>query len=107
MMATNTGRTGLPNNYNYGRTARQLRHDEAMGEVMHSDARTTGTGTSSAKGLDAGMSASLGRAKTTSDYQHPTPEDHAVAPGQRTTRIFGAGRLIDQNQYRYIDGTDS
>lgn len=105
-MAINNVYHGEPN-YAYGRTARQLRHDEAMGEVMHQDARFDSTGTSSAKGLDAGMSAALGREKTTSDYPHPTPEDVNTAPGQRTTKIFGAGRLIDQNQYTELRGTDS
>lgn len=64
------------------------------GPVLHENARTTETTSSTQKGPDCGMSATLGRPKATSDYNKPTPEDVNVAPGQRTTKIFGAGKRL-------------
>jgi hypothetical protein len=55
------------------------------GRVMHrADRANERTSTSARKGPDGGMSATLGRPKSTSDYPGPTPEGHVVAPGQRT-----------------------
>lgn len=54
------------------------------GPVLHSSARHSDITSSSKKGADAGMNATLGRAKATSDYSGSTPEDVTTAPGQRT-----------------------
>lgn len=54
------------------------------GSVLHSGSRHSDITSSTPKGMDAGMSASLGRPKATSDYKGGTPEDVVVAPGQRT-----------------------
>jgi len=54
------------------------------GAVLHSGNRHPDITSSTAKGSDAGMTASLGRPRATSDMSGSTPEDHAVAPGQRT-----------------------
>ena len=62
------------------------------GHVLHTSSRHADITSASAKGPDAGMHSSLGRARTTSDYPHPTPEDVNTAPGQRTTKSLGYGQ---------------
>jgi hypothetical protein len=54
------------------------------GPVLHASARGADSTSSSKKGMDPGMSASLGRPKAGSDMKGPTPEDVSTAPGQRT-----------------------
>lgn len=54
------------------------------GPVLAAGSRHTDITTSVAKGMDAGMNATLGRPKATSDMAGPTPVGHVVAPGQRT-----------------------
>lgn len=67
------------------------------GKVLHSGSRGPDTTSSTAKGMDPGMSATLGRPKAGSDMKGKSPEDHAVAPGQRTTKIFGSGTRATPN----------
>lgn len=54
------------------------------GQVLHSNSRHTNITSSTNKGTDPGMAASLGRPKAKSDMSGPTPEDVTTAPGQRT-----------------------
>lgn len=54
------------------------------GTVLHSGSRHPDIVSASSKGPDAGMSASLGRPRASSDMSGPSPVDHVVAPGQRT-----------------------
>lgn len=54
------------------------------GQVLHSGNRHSDITSSTAKGPDAGNTASLGRPKAASDMAGPTPVGHVVAPGQRT-----------------------
>lgn len=54
------------------------------GPVLHSGNRHADITSSTKKGPDAGNTASLGRPKAASDMAGPSPEDHVVAPGQRT-----------------------
>lgn len=61
------------------------------GQVLHSGSRHADITSSTTKGMDPGMSATLGRAKSTSDFKSPTPEDVNTAPGQRTTKSLGYG----------------
>lgn len=67
------------------------------GKVLHAGSRHADITSSTAKGMDSGMGARLGRPKAGSDMKGATPEDHAVAPGQRTTRIFGSGTRAAPN----------
>lgn len=62
------------------------------GKVLHNSSRHTEITSSTSKGMDPGMSASLGRPKSTSDFKGSTPEDVNTAPGQRTTKSLGFGR---------------
>lgn len=54
------------------------------GKVLHPGSRHSDITSSITKGMDPGMSATLGRPKAPSDMSGPTPEDLVVAPGQRT-----------------------
>lgn len=54
------------------------------GAVLHPSNRHSDITSASRKGMDAGMSATLGRPRAASDMSGPTPEDVSVAPGQRT-----------------------
>lgn len=54
------------------------------GPVLHSGSRHPDITESTRKGMDPGMTATLGRPKSTSDYAGSTPEDVSTAPGQRT-----------------------
>ncbi len=86
MSTTRMADGSLPN-YPYGRSATPPESGKSVGLVQHQDTRGTNTRTSGVKGLDAGSAgavAALGRPKAQSDYDGPTPEDHVVAPGQRT-----------------------
>ena len=67
------------------------------GKVLHSGSRHADITSSTSKGMDPGMAAKLGRPQASSDYKGPTPEDVNVAPGQRTTKIFGAGTKAAPN----------
>jgi len=62
------------------------------GQVTHASARGTETTSSTKKGMDPGMSATLGRPRAKSDMPGSTPEDVNVAPGQRTTKSLGYGK---------------
>lgn len=62
------------------------------GQVFHIAARGTEATSSTKKGMDSGMSATLGRPKAGSDMKGSTPEDVNVAPGQRTTKSLGYGQ---------------
>jgi hypothetical protein len=67
------------------------------GKVMAPGNRHSDITSSTTKGMDPGMSATLGRPKASSDYKGSTPEDVSTAPGQRTTQVFGAGRVARPN----------
>jgi hypothetical protein len=54
------------------------------GGVLHSGSRHPDIVQATTKGPDAGMSASLGRPRASSDMSGDSPQDHVVAPGQRT-----------------------
>lgn len=54
------------------------------GTVLHSGSRHPDITSSNRRGPDAGMSASLGRPRASSDMSGDSPADHVVAPGQRT-----------------------
>jgi hypothetical protein len=61
------------------------------GGVLADGSRHSDITSSTAKGPDCGMNATLGRPKTGSDYSGPTPADVTTAPGQRTVATFGYG----------------
>jgi hypothetical protein len=54
------------------------------GAVLHPSNRHADITSSTRKGSDPGMSATLGRPRAASDMSGSSPEDHVVAPGQRT-----------------------
>ena len=54
------------------------------GAVLHRASRHPDITSSTNKGMDPGMSATLGRPKAGSDMSGPTPTDVSTAPGQRT-----------------------
>lgn len=56
----------------------------STGSVLHSGNRHADIISSTSKGPDAGFNATLGRPRASSDMSGPSPEDHVVAPGQRT-----------------------
>lgn len=62
------------------------------GKVLHPGSRHTEITSSTSKGMDPGMSATLGRPKAGSDMSGSTPEDVNTAPGQRTTKSLGYGK---------------
>ena len=61
------------------------------GSVLHQGTRHPDVTSSTKKGMDSGMGATLGRPKATSDFKGSTPEDVNTAPGQRTTKSLGYG----------------
>ena len=61
------------------------------GSVLHQGTRHSDITSSTRKGMDSGMGATLGRPKATSDFKGSTPEDVTTAPGQRTTQSLGYG----------------
>lgn len=67
------------------------------GKVMAPGNRHADITSSTSKGMDPGMSATLGRPRAGSDYKGKTPEDVGTAPGQRTTKIFGSGTRATPN----------
>lgn len=76
----------------------ELLHGAGMGgPVLHDGSRHADITSSTKKGADAGMNASLGRPRAGSDMSGSTPEDVNTAPGQRTTKIFGSGRRLPNN----------
>lgn len=54
------------------------------GPVLHNSSRHADITSSSKKGSDPGMSATLGRPRAASDMSGSTPTDVSTAPGQRT-----------------------
>lgn len=62
------------------------------GKVLHSGSRHAEITSSTAKGMDPGMAATLGRPRAKSDMPGSTPEDVNTAPGQRTTKSLGYGK---------------
>lgn len=54
------------------------------GPVLAPGSRHTEITSSTAKGADPGMGATLGRPKAASDMSGDSPAGHVVAPGQRT-----------------------
>jgi len=83
----------MPDNYTKGAVsdAHLIHGCGQTGQVLHPSARGAEATSSTKKGMDPGMSATLGRPRAGSDMKGPTPEDVNVAPGQRTTKSLGYG----------------